>query len=473
MLPFATTRTYCLRAGCCAGAVLAIAIARSPAQVAPTAPAAHWTVSGRCLGDEGGAPLAGCTIVVEGFQATGYPLAWSWLDWRDPEPVVTGGDGRFTFTLSVQPGRGFGDGYPSRIHLTIRAPGRVGVFGTRHLSTFFDHAAQDFGDFRLPRGVAPHVRVVDSAGVLQRDVELRVTAHSQRRRVAEPDREPAPGGDWWWFERNLAARTDAQGQALDDTPLDPGRYGLKVGNRSVRSGDGTFVIADPVAATAPITVVVEPVPVAQTAAGRVVDGDDHPVAGYVLYAVGKAKDTRNVEWITTRTIADGSFLLVAAGKNLNDDFELKHPRNNRYDEWQSFGGQVWGKQGLLIKLARRASLQLAVTAVGIGPITDLAVQALPVDPLLPGADPVRLSGTFTGGIVCIDNLRKGRYLVRVHARGSDLWPSPWRECEASAEPTLVPIELPAPVARTLHVFTDQGRPVVGGRVELVFGAKAP
>jgi len=91
----------------------------------------RWTLSGRVVAADSKEPLTGCLVRITGHQATGYALHWSWLDWRDPEPITTGADGRFRFELPVMPGRGIGDGYPARIHLEVEAKGRVGVFGSR------------------------------------------------------------------------------------------------------------------------------------------------------------------------------------------------------------------------------------------------------------------------------------------------------------------------------------------------------
>lgn len=430
------------------------------AALAQRAESPRWTLSGRVVAAGSSEPLAGCSVRITGHQATGYPLHWGWLDWRDPEPVVTGADGRFHFALPAMPGRGIGDGYPARIHLYVQAPGRVGVFGSRDFSFFFDEPAQDAGDIPLPNGCARPFRVVDTAGVAQRGVLVYV----------RPVESLAPSGSWWGYQKTLYERTDLQGLAADG-PLPFGKARIEIKGRTFSGpSDVELTPAQGDDASRPIDLVVAPVAAAETIRGRVVDAAGEPVAGYSLYAIGRSSGGDKEEWLATRSAADGTFEVAASGLQLASALRLSHPRNDRYDGWHEFGGHRWGDEGIEVQLLAPAKLQLLVRVAG-KPVEDLAVHAVPRQGDAVGADPVRLAGTFRGGVVDLPGLRATRYAVCVHAIGGASWPSEWIELDAGTATEPVVVDLPLPIERKLHIFTTEGLPVLGARVELVVGGK--
>lgn len=440
--------------------LLALAIVPSfaPAQAQP-ATAAQWTMSGRVVAEDG-RPLAGCTVSADGFQATGYPLGWCWLEWCDPAPVVTGADGRFRFTFPVLPSRTPNDGYPPRVHLILNAPERTGLFGNRHLTTFFDEPAHDLGDFRLPRGAVRRLRVVDDQGVAQRDVRLTIAPVESTPHVHN--------AEWSGLRRWNRLTTGADGVAVVESPLQPGSYTIKFENRTAVSGAASLEVGDPPVTIAdPITIVVAEQQKTAMARGRVVDDDGKPVAGFALRASMQEPGSTREVTVSTTSAADGTFELAAIGK-VPESFDLSHVRNSRYDDPFSFGRRQWGDQGLVVTLARPAAIGLEVAAASGQPVEDLSIHLVPGD-TVPGADPVRLAARYPGGKVHVDGLRATNYMVLVHARGSRFAPSGWIVCEAVAKPQPLRVTLRERVERTLFVFTDDGRPVAGATVELLHG----
>ena len=416
-----------------------------------------WTLRGRVVTAGDQVPLAGCCVNVTGHQATGYPLHWSWLEWRDPEPLVTGVDGRFELQLPVMPGRGISDGYPARIHLRLSAPGRVSVFGNFQLSKFFGEPEQDVGDFPLHVGHQNRFQVVDAAGQPQQGVLLSIV----------PQERLARSSDWWWHDAQIYQSSDSHGVVLG-SPLPAGAVKVTFKQRATSQGVSDIEV-QPEAANEPpplhqlVVATLEP---EQVIRGRVVDAAEQPVAGYLLYAVAKVRGQGKEEWLAARSDQDGSFTIASGGLDVEPTLQLRHPRNNRYDGWDDFGLHRWGEGDIEVAVAAPASLQLHVRAAG-KPIEDLAVHVVPLQDGIPGADPIRTTANFTDGVVTLTGLRATSYAVRVHARGSTFWPSDWIPIEATEKPTPQVVDLEPTIARKLHVFTSEGRPLVGGTVELI------
>ncbi|MEO6597540.1 MAG: carboxypeptidase-like regulatory domain-containing protein [Planctomycetota bacterium] len=439
-----------------AALVVAVGVAGSLARAQTPA---TFSLAGRAV-TETGEPIAGCRVTVTGHQATGYPLHWSWLEWRDPEPVETGADGRFAFVFPVMPTPGIGDGYPARVHVTLTAPRRLEVFGSREFSTFFAEPQQDAGDIELSPGRRARFRVVGDDGSPQPDVVLYVT----------PEQRAQQRDGWLHPRTSLYARSDDTG-IVTDNPLAAGRYKIQLYERSDVPPRSIEIRARAPDEGEPSSDVVVPaLPRTETISGRVADSDDKPVANYLLYAAGLSADGKE-QWSRTRTGADGTFSLqppIAVGAH---GLRLRHPRGDRYDGWHEFGAVRPGDHDVRLPLVAPAKLLLLVRAGG-QPVEDLAVHAVPVDSNVPGADAVRSTKRWRGGVVELDGLGATRYAVRVHARGGATWPSDWFECDACAAPTPVEVHLAPTIARTLHVFTAEGRPVAGCSVELIDGQSA-
>lgn len=423
-----------------------------PGQAARTS--VPWTFAGRVTTAEDGSPLAGCTVTVTGHQATGYPLHWSWLDWRDPDPIVTGADGRFAFTLPAMPTPGLGDGYPARLHLELAAPGRMRVFGQRFFPWFFAEPKQECGDIAVPRGSPARFRVVDAAGMPQPGTLLQVIG--EQRGVTR--------GSWWGCEDSVYSRADEHG-VVNGTPLPVGKAKVTLPEQPGAELPPVDIAPVPGVGEAPLRDVVVPGGHGTTTlAGRVLDSAGAPVAGYVLYAI-RNRNGREV-WLRARSEPDGTFAIAAPDLEPDELLPLRHPRNNRYDGWHDFGRIRGGQRDFEVTLLPPGRLQLIVRLDG-KPVEDLAVHAVPIDDQALGADPVRLAEHFRGGVVVLEGLRATRYSVRVHARGSSAWPSEWIDCDAVAAPQPLVVDLASAVERKLHVFTASGRPAVGCTVELI------
>src|SRR5690606_11638321 len=100
-------------------------------------------VRGRCVAGEDGTPLAGCTVTFDGFPANSALIArYGQSDWEDPEPTLTGADGRFEIAFVPPP--------PYQHSLDVQAPGRVPR--TARWGPFRPGQVEDLGDIRLQRG---------------------------------------------------------------------------------------------------------------------------------------------------------------------------------------------------------------------------------------------------------------------------------------------------------------------------------
>ena len=413
----------------------------------------RWTLRGRVVADEDGRPLSGATVTVTGHQATGHPLHWSWLDWCDPEPVTTGAGGAFVFSLPPQPGRGRNDGYPSRLHVVVSAPGRVSTFGHWFLSRFFVEAEQDVRDVRLPIGREVRVLVCDEA------------RHPLAGRVVRlhPGATPAGRGAWYWPLRVLdSAPSEANGIATFAQPLAAGTWSVDAPGEQVLERP-PLEIGPSSAAIVDGQIVVKRGPERPVTAGRIVDDHGEPLGGRELLATWNLG--RSDESLSFRTSADGSFRIDRFPARLEEFSVLEvgsdHLRDARWP------GLRVGDGAVRLEVVPQSKLRIEVRLPAGANAERFAVHALP-QRTWPGMRTLRTVLHAKDGVLEIDGLGAGPWAIRVHAIGTELWPSPWTECEVPAKNAPV-VRFAAPVERRVFVFTEEGRPVVDGRVELVFG----
>ena len=413
----------------------------------------RWSLRGRVVADEDGRPLAGATVTLTGHQATGYPLHWSWLDWFDPEPVVTGADGSFSFSFAPQPSRGRNDGYSSRVHLEIRAPGRAPIFGQWPLSRWFGAPTEELGDVVMGRGrqVRVHLRTPAGAPVAGHVVSARV-------RGLAPFPTPAGHVTASWAQ---SERSDAAGVAAFADGLPPGSVELEVVGEEAVSG-GRFALDT--ANDTPLDVELVVKGATTSVQGSLVDRGGRPLGNRDLLAMFTIDKTDRT--LPFRVGPDGTFTIVGLPESV-DAFQVRIREDDadRSPRWVTPFSTHSGP----IRIEAHPSGPLAVDVrLPDGVHAErFAVHAIPRD-RSGGSRCVRTVVVAKDGHLRLDDLTVGTYDVKIHAIGAPTWPSAWTECRVPGDTTKpLVVALQGPVERTLFVFTAEGRPVVDATVELV------
>lgn len=196
-----------------------VASAQQPPVAPPTSLLATDTlvIRGRLLDAESGEPLPRGTAVLTGHQSTGYSLAWGVGDWADPPEQTTRDDGRFEFTLRVP--ASFEAVDRARYHLKVTHPHNLAWFAHGSFHAAMRTGLVDYGDIRLPIGVRPRVRCVDTQGVRQAGVVLNLTCADRGSATT-----PGPAGTAAWLLGGAYGATDIDGQLHVDHPLPAGSY---------------------------------------------------------------------------------------------------------------------------------------------------------------------------------------------------------------------------------------------------------
>jgi len=418
-----------------------------------TAQQERWTLRGRVVADEDGRPLAGATVTLTGHQATGYPLHWAWLDWFDPEPVVTGEDGTFVFSFAPQPSRGGNDGYPSRVHLEIRAPGRATIFGQWPLSRWFGAATEELGDVAMGRGRQVRVHLRTAAGAQAAGLVVRA-----RVRGMAPFPTPAGHVTASWAQ---TGPSDVAGVATFADGLPAGNVELEVMGEDAVSGER---FALDTANDTPLDVELVVKGATNSVQGALVDRGGRSLGNRDLLAMFTIEKTDRT--LPFRVGADGTFTIAGLPESV-DAFQVRivEDDSDRSPRWvtpfPTRSGPIRIEADPSGLLAVEVRLPDGVRA------ERFAVHAIPRD-RSGGSRCVRTVVVAKDGQLRLDDLTVGTYDVKVHAIGARTWPSEWTECRVTGEATepLV-VVLRDPIERTLFVFTAEGRPVVDATVELV------
>jgi hypothetical protein len=112
-------------------------------------------VRGRCVEGQSGEPLAGCRVDFHGWPSNRRQMALHpGVEWQDPEPVVTGSEGRFEFRFVPPP--------PYQHSMSIELDGRYPR--TARWGAFEPGQVDDLGDIGLLPGFHVTGRAVDTEG---------------------------------------------------------------------------------------------------------------------------------------------------------------------------------------------------------------------------------------------------------------------------------------------------------------------
>lgn len=448
----------CVLRGILAGLFLVFASsAQQPPVAPPTSLLATDTlvVRGRLLDAESGKPLSRGNVALTGHQSTGYALAWGVGDWANPPEQTTRDDGRFEFTLRVP--ASFEPIDRARYHLNVTHPHHLAWFAHGSFHAGMRTGLVDYGDIRLPIGVRPRVRCVDTQGVRQAGVVLNLycTDHGSAR-------TPSPAGTEAWVPRGAYGVTDIDGQLHVEHPLPAGAYKLEVKGRVVSRQPDSIQLPS----SEPIEVVVAALKGDGVIEGLLVDASASPVAGALL-AVGGESGPSGV------TRRDGRFTLLRDGKVSPGPARIQLARNRRYDSWVDVATIEWGTRDARIELPQPLAASFVVTDAAGAPCESFSLYCLPQ---ARGSKlrAWRIAGRFAGGRVD-GALEPGDYQLLVQPHSDRLAPTEWRSI--TIEPNGPVITVPLATAHEQHVeLVVAGAPpgaAANVLVEVVVGGEPP
>src|SRR5262245_45244148 len=255
----------------------------------PSAGRAIASLRARCLADESGEPLAGCTALLRAVGPTGSVESWD-----GPSPVLTGADGTFELVFTT-PGEG------SRalfLDLEVRTAGRVPRTARWMPHGWGNGIRLDVGEVRLARGYPLRGRLVDVDDLPVAGLRVRLSGFPLAI-GREFERFGAP--------RALEAECGEDGSFAFDA-LPRGRWPVSIAGPAARVLRPTWLQVEDGVTDA--LVVVKRFP---ALSGIVVDEADRPVEG-VWVGVRSANPSPgpSKSWPSSvRTGNDGSFSIHA------------------------------------------------------------------------------------------------------------------------------------------------------------------
>ncbi|MCA8964793.1 MAG: hypothetical protein KDC48_07895 [Planctomycetes bacterium] len=405
-------------------------------------------VQGRFVDEGSGAPLSRCEVRLSGLQSNGLALARSAGDWCDPEPITTGDDGRFRFVLRVPAANEEPD--LNRYQLRVSHAMHVPWFSHCTFAVALAQGTVDYGDVRLPEGVRPRIRCVDTNGALQPGVRLVLRQQAQRAAVTT-----VPYGPQSWWIGSTAGVTDIDGYLHLDDALQPGTWTAVAQQRGVPAPRATFALPSRDA----IDIVVDPLPTRALLCGRLVDADGEPVADALLTTKGNTTGS-------TRSLRDGRFVLYRAPDQRDGKAIVSFARDSSEPRWSHLATLAWGETNASITVPGDIRVRFEVTTTAGTPLEAFNLYCQPLDPRAP-VEPVQLSGTFAAGRVEA-RLTPGDYRVLVYPRTDEALPGPWEEFMVTASEATLRLRVPVPTVRAVRVTRD-GAPVADALVEVITG----
>jgi RNA polymerase sigma-70 factor (ECF subfamily) len=415
---------------------------------APPARDARTTVlHGRVVDAASHAPLADAQVrlTAEADPMRGEAPA----DWRDPEPIVTGGDGAFAFAIVPPPALWF--------TLRVDADGRVEEL--RSFASLRQGVDADLGDLALAPGTMVRLGVdVDGRPCPGVSVLANPAAQAERGSM------------------NCPGNTDAHGEVDLGGGLrcTPGRWRYEIEGPFAGATTGEFEVPlqkDPWT----FRVALRRPPPELSVTGTVVDQTGAPVSGLQLWI-----PIPDVGDFTAKTGADGAFAFAV--RHLwegHDRWHIELPKNRPDLEWVADGGELaWGRQDLRLVVRRRApaTLQLEVVDERGAPVETFGASCWPDPwrlrsgemPQLRGVAPVR----HEGGRCTLADLPPGPAFASVfggaaHGERAEI---PVELAEGALVPLRVVLAAPADLAVDV-VAVGSGAPLAG--VELALAKVVP
>lgn len=415
-----------------------VAAAPAPVAVAAVDPTlAH--VRGRCV-DENGAPLGQCMAKFDAWGGNSSDMALQGrVDWQDPEPIVTGDDGRFEFAFAPPSGMQFS--------LDVQKDGRVPRTG--RWGTIAPAQVIDLGDIPLAVGFEVTGRVVDEQGV----PVARVGVHL--------DNLPLPLAPGMGSNDSRHGFSSANGEFRIAAAIPLGTWSLGADTRGYR-----LISPDHVTVTErgaePVLVTVRAMP---TITGLVVDEAGLPVEGVGIEAVldrsGRMADGRSRQ--------DGTFTIAAVDADPTPVRLAILDPGPCEPSWHDERMWEWGTKDVRIQVRRALSFELTVVERGTGaPVTAYAISCYSDEARSSRQMDLRLSGEHEGGRVLVDRVWRGRNFLQVTPIDKRLLQSDKLEFEVGdAGIAAMRVELDRLQPASVRVTDAGGAPQIGSKVEIV------
>ncbi|MCA8957935.1 MAG: hypothetical protein KDC87_17805, partial [Planctomycetes bacterium] len=404
---------------------------------------------GRCI-DLRGSPLVGVKVRLHGWESNEERMdehrkRHGAVDWKDPEAVETGRDGRFEIQFDPPP--------PYQFALDLTLVGHIEMTGRWHAVE--PRSVKDFGDISMVAGCTVRGRVEDTTGQPIANASLDVDQYDTPARRAETGIHA---------RRYCHAQSQADGAFLFDRMMSPGQWSLRVSNETVVRPDP--MVVPPNTPEWSMTVVVRGRTESPDIRGDVVDEAGVPVRGARL---GTEPPGRG--YSATMSRRDGVFELRQA-KGAPPTVKLRVEREG-YEVQVTEKEYAWGTQGVRVTLRAGLDVEVLVTDADTGkPIESYGVIAHP-DPAhwrrISSRDGRRRArGEHAGGLATLRGLRRGPYLFLVDPDGDTWRNSGFRNFQvADAGPRRLEVQLSRGISRVVTVQTSRGSPLAGSHVELL------
>ncbi len=423
-------------------------------------------LSGRCV-DAAGRPLAGATVDLEGRPGgeqamRRYLVAHEAPQWTDPEPVLTGVDGRFAFRVLPPSPYGF--------EITARIPG--GVPMSIHLGSLEPGTSEDLGDVELSPGFQLGGAVKDLDGQPVADLSLFLWREGGARYDAE-SREIVGQVSRWQPPQIVRSRTDSLGDLIFSQPVLAGaRYTVRVDKRTVYEPSRPF----PLLTSRPeiaVTVGEPPSPAEPGTrpgiAGRVSSITGESLQGVHIYA----ERPDGTPWSRTSTDRAGAFDVLRHPDRMDEESTRLRATCLGYVDWTSSEPVSWATQDLAITLRRGPTLELRVVRDQDGaPVDQFGMTAwrLPRPKAFNLEPELQLAlEDHPGGMSSFESFTPGRWWIDVQIPESLDWgaPAPVEVEVREGQAAHVEFRVPRLTALECVVVHADGSPAVGLPVELL------
>jgi hypothetical protein len=414
-------------------------------------------VRGRCLDAATGLAVAGCTAGVHGWEANqdrveSHLARFGPVEWKDPESVTTGTDGRFELRFTPPP--------PYQFLLTLKLAGHADM-EARWLGL---NAAElvDVGDVAMPKGALVRGRAADAAGVAQSGVQLNLAYDGPR-----PPGEVRP-------RQFFNAVTRSDGTYSIPSPVQAARFTLEVRGRCQLVEPKRVEIVE--GATERVLDLVVSCGSSQEAAGP---GDT--ITGVVRDDRGNPVHEARVEAgppgprrgmpASDRSGRSGTFRLQRRDMDPKAPVAITAVAAG-YEPRDVPVQAEWGAKDVVVIVKRGASVQIVVRdGDNDKPLERYGVRCfLPENAKRGSGEDVRLRdrGEHPGGVLELAPVASGRNALIIEPDGPEWTPSVAREFEMT--PSGGPrqeITVWRDVKKTVRLRNQDGAPVAKSKVELV------